>query len=497
MIQRRILIPVFIFLLLNSWFIGEAIASETLFYIVKKADWLAQTKRSSYHPASMASNGFINLSTPEQVVPTAQALFQGQTDLLLLKLNISPADPLLKWESVPGTDVSYPHYYGSLPKALVAKVYSFQPRKDGHFTLPKDSFFKRISSRLIPGSLVNKFLRYQEWQDTDRFQKLQIRNFKGPKVQLQWWYFDFFLKDGSSVVLAFIPQHWWDKPGSVRDKKSVFTMSLKPRQGTVKRFTILVPQTDVKTSANHLEIPSHLTIRAIEGSDSNQFSIQVNFPEVTAAFTIKPTQLPFAAFPTGVMPGPLRTLLSDAPLGSPSFSYVSQIPNSSVSGSMAWDDYQTQFEGQAYHEQGRLDDTPARQGGSWTWYHFAGDGWNIFGSPGSYIYLQRGDQILQSGFQLISKNYTLQNRTYSSPDHAKLLTGGEIYFHHQELTFRLKINPATTKTLVCFPSPDPGQLWGTVGGSATLSISEGETTTHLEGRIFLESCSWESSNLSP
>ncbi|WP_198174799.1 DUF952 domain-containing protein [Spirosoma arboris] len=484
-------IRVFVLVLLNVLSIKVAIASETLFYLVKKADWLAQSTKVSFHPPFFSKEGFISLITPEQVISTAQTLYQGQSDLLLVKLNISAADPRLKWEQVSGSEVSVPHYYGDLSRVLVKKVYPFLPQKDGHFALPKDPFLKRMTSHLLSKGLVSKFLRYQEWQNTDRFHKLQVKNFQRSKVQLQWWYFDFFLEDGSSVVLAFIPQHWWEKPGLASDKKSVFTMALKPKQGTVKRFTTIVPQSDVKSSASHLEIPSHLVIRAIEGSENNQFSIQVNFPEVKGEFTINPTQLPFAAFPSGLMPGPLRTVMSGAPLGSPSFSYVSQIPNSTVTGSLSWDDYQANFTGQAYHEQGRLNDSPERQGGSWTWYHFAGDGWNIFGSPGSYIYLQQGDQIIRSGFQLIGKNYTLTNRMYSSPDHAKLLTGGEISFHHENLTFRLKMDPSTAKTLVCFPSTNPSQVWGTVGGEATLSVSEGSATKTLAGRMFLESCSWE------
>ncbi|GAB4044151.1 DUF952 domain-containing protein [Spirosoma litoris] len=489
---RQNIVPRFLLIaLLSTLPIGVSIASETLYYLVKKADWAAQSANAHYRPTALATDGFISLLTPEQVMLTANGLYRNQTDLLLVKLKVSAADPRLKWEQVADHDESIPHYYGELPHLLIKKVYALKPQKDGAFSLPNAPFLKRVSAHLLPKRLVNKFLSYQEWQDTERFHKLQVRNFQRAKVQLQWWYFDFFLQDGSSVTLAFIPQHWWEKPESASDKKAVFTIALKPQEGAVKRFTTVVPQSTIKTSASQLEIPSRLVIRAVQGRDDNQFSIQVNFPEIKGEFLITPTQLPFAAYPSGLMPGPLRTVLSGAPVGSPSFSYVSQIPNGVVSGSLAWNDYQAHFTGQAYHEQGRLNDMPERQGGSWTWYHFAGDGWNIFGSPGSYIYLQKGDQILCAGFQLISKNYTLQNRTYSSPDHAKLLTGGEIQFQHESFRFRLKMVPSTAKTLVCFPSASPSQVWGTVGGEATLSISDGSTTQTLGGRMFLESCSWE------
>lgn len=92
------------------------------------------------------------------------------------------------------------------------------------------------------------------------------------------------------------------------------------------------------------------------------------------------------------------------------------------------------------------------------WYHFSGEGWSIFGSP----------------------------------DHPKILTGGEILFRHDNITFRLTINPATTHTLVAYEAAtNSNQVWGTVGGPATLSITEGVSQQTLQGRIFLETCSWE------
>ena len=481
----------FLFALSNVFSISPASAAETLFYIVKRTDWLTYSATSTYRPASFSKDDFIPLLTIEQVIPTVHTLFQGETDLLLLKLNVSTTDPLFKWETAPGSEVSSPHYYGDLSPKLIKKIYPFRPRKDGSFVLPPDPFGKRLMTRMIPKSLSSRFLSYHGWQKTDRFHQLQVDNFRLPKVQLQWWYFDFFLHDGSSVVMAFIPQHWWEETSSAQEKKSVFTMSLKTKQGNVKRFTTVVRQSEIKTSADHLEIPARFVIRSVGSGDDRTYSVQINFPEVTGVFTITPTQPPFAAFPTGVMPAILRPVLSTAPVGSPRFSYVSQIPNSTVSGTLAWGEYQTEFSGQGYHEQGRLNDTPARQGGNWTWYHFAGEGWNIFGSPGSYIYLQKGDQILRSGVHLIAKEYTLTNRTFASPDHAKLLTGGEISFRHENLAFRLTLPPASAKTLICFPSANPNQVWGTAEGTATLSISEGSTTTVVTGQMFLETCSWE------
>ncbi len=479
------------FVLLTLGSVSTASAAQTLFYIVRKADWLAKGRLATYQPVDLKTDGFLLLLTPEQVIPAAQASFRGKTDLLLLKLSVPTTDPCLKWVNLPGGTASLPRYYGALPRLLVKKTYAFQPRKDGTFALPALSFFGRLIARLTPARLVTKLLSYHDWQETERFGTLQAANFGQPKVRLQWWYFDFFLRDGSSMVLAFIPQHWWDEPGPAAPKTAVLMLSLKTKQGLVKRFSATVPQSDLETAADYVELPGRLKIQAVEDSGRRYYIIRVNFPQVQGDFVIQPTQPPFAAFPTGMMPGILQTVLSGAPLGAPRFSYVSQIPNGRVTGTLAWDDVQTRIDGQAYHEQGRLDDTPAHQASYWTWYHFAGEGWTIFGSPGTYIYLQKNDQILRSGFQLITQNYTLTNRTFASPDHARLLTGGQITFRHDSLSFRLALNPALSKTLICFPSADPNQVWGTVEGKATLFVTEGSQTKRVEGRMFLETCSWE------
>ncbi len=476
---------------LHAFPLSKTFASETLFLIVKERDWFREEDKPSYCPESLPKVGFIRLLTPELVISTANIFFAGEKDLLLLQLEVASTDPLLKWELEPGSQVSIPHYYGKLPRQFVQKIDDFLPQKDGQFVFPPPSLKKRIAALAVPKGLVNKLLQYQDWQKIDRFQRLQTDNFAKPKVQLQWWYFDFFLQDGSTVVLAFIPQLWWGEKGSNGEKNSLLMMSLITSEGEVKRFTKIIPQSELKTSSDHLEISSRLWIQAT-GSDQNRtYAVRVHFPEVAAQFDITATRPPFAAFPTGVMPGIFGTVISGAPVGSPRFSYVSQVPNGTVTGSLTWGNYQRNFRGQAYHEQGRQNDTPERQGGYWTWYHFVAEGWNIFGSPGKFIYLQKGNEVLLSGFHLIAKEYKIMNRTLTSPDHPKILTGGEIHFHHQNISLALKLNPSTTKTLIAFPSPDPNQIWGTVEGPATLVVSEGSEKKTIKGRMMLESCAWE------
>ena len=475
---------------------GKAFSAETLYHLVSRSDWQTYTDGRYYRPLSLKTEGFIHLSTREQVIPSAQKYFKGEQDLLLLQLLIPTSDPLLKWETPPNGEASFPHYHGEIALSMVMDTRVIHPDQEGRFFFPKEPFRKKVTAQAIPKSVVRKFLRYQDWQKTDRFYQIQKDNFTKPKVQLQWWYFDFFLDDGSTVVLAFIPQLWWHVEGSSDLHYSHLSISLKTPVGVVKRFSTTFKPSELKASAQHLEIPGRFLIRSTGVGPDRTYSVQLRFPDLQGNFEITPTRPPFAAFPTGVMPGFLQTLISGAPKGTPSFSYTSQIPNGQVSGSLHWGDYQNSIQGQAYHEQGKQDDSPENQASYWSWYHFSGGGWNIFGSPSTYIYLQKGNQVIRSGFHLLSGDYYIQNRTFNSPDHAKILTGGEIIFHHENLSFRLKISPITSRTMIAMTSPDPGQVWGTVEGPAQLTVLESGKKTLIQGRMMLETCSWEKAKLS-
>ncbi|MES2734590.1 MAG: DUF952 domain-containing protein [Bacteroidota bacterium] len=116
----------------------DTFSSATLFHIVRKQDWLSGEDKPYYKPESLEKEGFIHLSTREQVIETARVYYKGAMDLLLLEVEISHADPVLKWESVPRSETAFPHYYGELPRTFVKKVYHFKPNHIGDFTFPSE-----------------------------------------------------------------------------------------------------------------------------------------------------------------------------------------------------------------------------------------------------------------------------------------------------------------------------------------------------------------------
>lgn len=95
-----------------------------LLHITTRADWDAACVAGRYAPASLASQGFIHLSTPAQLAGTARRFFAGQRDLVVLVLDDSRLEPgVLRYEAgVAGEGEDFPHLYRALDPAEVVEV---------------------------------------------------------------------------------------------------------------------------------------------------------------------------------------------------------------------------------------------------------------------------------------------------------------------------------------------------------------------------------------
>lgn len=122
--------------------IEKELEPQSVFHIVSKDDWATYSSGDSYSPASLKTEGFIHMSTRDQVIGSADLFFKGRVDLLLLEVEIFKSDQNLKWEpaadgSVP-KETLFPHYYSKLPIDAVKKIFKFQPKTDGTFAFPDD-----------------------------------------------------------------------------------------------------------------------------------------------------------------------------------------------------------------------------------------------------------------------------------------------------------------------------------------------------------------------
>ncbi|MFD4294842.1 DUF952 domain-containing protein [Rhodococcus sp. NPDC058505] len=99
-------------------------------------DWARCRDSGRRIPDSVGSDGFVHLSTTEQVQLPANRLFLGRDDIVLLYLDAARLGAELRWEPGVPTDpasMRFPHLYGPLPAAAVTAVVPYLPGPDGMF----------------------------------------------------------------------------------------------------------------------------------------------------------------------------------------------------------------------------------------------------------------------------------------------------------------------------------------------------------------------------
>ncbi len=120
-------------------------AEERIFHIARSADWDAAQAAGEYRAPLLAAQGFIHCSTRSQVIRVADALFRGQTGLLLLAIDPARLRATLRYElpihprtgqPEPDIDELFPHVYGPLNLDAVTQVAPLLPGVDGRFALP-------------------------------------------------------------------------------------------------------------------------------------------------------------------------------------------------------------------------------------------------------------------------------------------------------------------------------------------------------------------------
>lgn len=114
-------------------------ATDILLHITTAAPWRVALAAGSHVVPSLRSEGFIHLSSPEQVHLPANRLYAGRDDLLLLVIDPARLVAEVRWEpGVPGDPdaMRFPHLYGPLPVAAVTSVVPWRPGADGAFAPP-------------------------------------------------------------------------------------------------------------------------------------------------------------------------------------------------------------------------------------------------------------------------------------------------------------------------------------------------------------------------
>lgn len=85
-------------------------------------------------PVDLA-DGYVHLSTAEQVTETVDRHFAGQDDLHIAAVDLEALGPAVKWEPSRGGAL-FPHVYGELPLSAVIAYGPLTRDDDGKVALP-------------------------------------------------------------------------------------------------------------------------------------------------------------------------------------------------------------------------------------------------------------------------------------------------------------------------------------------------------------------------
>ena len=89
--------------------------SETAYKLVDAAEWRDATAAGSYAGSAVdRADGYIHMSTAEQLAETARRHYAGRSGLLLVEVRLAELGPALRWEASRGGAL-FPHLYAPLP----------------------------------------------------------------------------------------------------------------------------------------------------------------------------------------------------------------------------------------------------------------------------------------------------------------------------------------------------------------------------------------------
>lgn len=104
----------------------------SLFHLLSEAAWAEAQGAGLYRPPSLATEGFIHLSTEAQWRATAARFFRGQAGLRLLELDAEALAPHVRFEAADGD--AFPHLYAPLQLTAVRSSRALAVAEDGAVT---------------------------------------------------------------------------------------------------------------------------------------------------------------------------------------------------------------------------------------------------------------------------------------------------------------------------------------------------------------------------
>lgn len=113
-------------------------ASQAIYKISPRAAWQEAHRSGVYlGSADDMRDGFIHMSTAEQVAATLARHFAGRSDLVLAAVDASKLGETVRWERS-RSGALFPHIYGPLPMSSVLAEFPLALDADGRHVVPRE-----------------------------------------------------------------------------------------------------------------------------------------------------------------------------------------------------------------------------------------------------------------------------------------------------------------------------------------------------------------------
>lgn len=107
-----------------------------IYHMCRRDEWDAACAGGRYSGSSQdRADGFIHFSTAAQIVASAAKHRAGQDDLILIEVDADSLGAALRWEAARGGAL-FPHLYGALAPAQVARSAPLRLGADGQHVFP-------------------------------------------------------------------------------------------------------------------------------------------------------------------------------------------------------------------------------------------------------------------------------------------------------------------------------------------------------------------------
>jgi len=83
-----------------------------IYHIAISDEWRAGQEEGMYTPAAFDADGFIHLSSLDQIVDVANRYFRGQRSLVLVCVDPAAVEAPIKYEDLASQGQCYPHIHG-------------------------------------------------------------------------------------------------------------------------------------------------------------------------------------------------------------------------------------------------------------------------------------------------------------------------------------------------------------------------------------------------